>query len=103
MVRPRIRRPGAGFLCLRRLVAVLLVLGTASCAPAKREDLAKEVLTSDPEFYAVLEKHRELTSRIETYERELTLKRGNVERSIAQLRKDLPAAAASTRPKTAEL
>ena len=103
MKRPRIRRPGAGFLFFRRLAAILLVCSAVSCAPAKREDLAKEVLTTDPEFSAVLEKHRELISRIETYERELTLKRGNVERSIAQLRKDLAAAAASTRAKTAEI
>ena len=103
MVRPRIRRQGAGFLSWRRLAVVVLVLGTVSCAPAKRDDLAKEVLKADPEFSSVLEKHRELISSIETYERELALKRGNVERGIAQLRKDLAAAAASTNAKTAEV
>ena len=103
MARPRIRRSGAGFLCLQRLVMVLLAVGAASCAPAKREDLAKEVLAADPEFSAVLEKHRELSSRIETLKRELELKRTTIERSIAQLRKDLAAAAASSNAKTMEV
>jgi len=80
-----------------------LAVSAVSCAPAKREDLAKEVLKMDPEFSAVLEKHRELTSRIETYERELALKRSTIERSIAQLRRDLASAAATTNAKTAEV
>jgi hypothetical protein len=88
---------------MRRLIAILLVVGMASCAPANREDLVKEVLKADPEFSSVLEKQRELTSRIQTYERELALKRSTIERSIAQLRKDLATAAASTRAKTAEV
>ena len=88
---------------MRRLIVILLVLGTASCAPANREELTKEVLKMDPEFSSVLEKHRELTSRIETYERELALKRSTIEKGIAQLRKDLAAAAASTRVKTDEV
>ena len=100
---PRIQQLGAGLSLMRRLIVILLVLGTASCAPANREELTKEVLKMDPEFSAVLEKHRELTSRIETYERELALKRSTIEKSIAQLRKDLAAAAASTSAKTAEV
>lgn len=103
MKRPRIRRPGAGFLFLRRLAVVVLVFSTVSCAPAKREDLVKEVLKADPEFSSVLEKHRELNSRMETAKRELELKRTTIERSIAQLRKDLAAAATSTRAKTSEI
>ena len=88
---------------LQRLVIVLLAVGAASCAPAKRDDLVKEVLKTDPEFSTVLEKHRELNSRIETANRELELKRTTIERSISQLRKDLAAAAASARAKTAEI
>jgi len=88
---------------MRWLIAILLMLSAASCAPAKREDLVKEVLKVDPEFSAVLEKHRELSSRIETAKRELELKRSTIERSIAQLRKDLAAAATSARAKTSEI
>jgi hypothetical protein len=82
---------------------ILLAIGAASCAPAKRDDLVKEVLKADPEFSSVLEKHRELNSRMETAKRELELKRTTIERSIAQLRKDLAAAATSTRAKTSEI
>lgn len=103
MKRPRIRRLGAGSLSLWWLSAIALAMGFASCAPAKREELANEVLKMDPEFSSVLEKHRELTSRMETFERELALKRSTIERNIAQLRKELAAAAASTRLKTAEV
>ena len=103
MERPRIRRLGAGSFSLCRLAAIVLVLGFVGCAPAKREDLANEVLKTDPEFSSVLEKHRELTSRIETFDRELALKRSTIERSIAQSRKELAAAAANTRLKTAEV
>jgi uncharacterized protein YdcH (DUF465 family) len=88
---------------MRRLILLLAVLGAASCAPAKREDLVKEVLKVDPEFSTVLEKHRELSSRIETAKRELELKRSTIERNIAQLRKELAAAAASANTKTAEI
>lgn len=103
MERPRIRRLGSGSLSLWRPVMIVLVLGSAGCAPVKREDLAKEVLKADPEFSSVLEKHRELTSRMETFERELALKRSTIERNIAQLRKELSAAAASARLKTDEV
>ena len=103
MEQPRIRLVGAGSLFLQRLVMVLLAVGAASCAPAKRDDLVKEVLKADPEFSSVLEKHRELNSRIETANRELELKRTTIERNIAQLRKDLAAAAASARAKMAEI
>ena len=103
MERLRIRRLGAGSFFLWPSVAIVLVLGSVSCAPAKREDLANEVLKVDPEFSSVLEKRRELASRMETFDRELALKRSTIERSIAQSRKELAAAAANTRLKTAEV
>ena len=103
MERPRIQPLGAGSLFLQGLIAVLCAVSAASCAPAKREDLVKEVLKADPEFSTVLEKHRELSSRVETANRELELKRTTIEHNIAQLRKDLAAAAASARAKTAEI
>lgn len=84
---------------MHRTTAALLCLVLAGCAQSSREQLAKEVLKADPNFSAVLEKHRELANRLETYERELTLKRTTVERSIAQLRKDLADAAANVKVK----
>ena len=71
--------------------------------PANRERLAKEVLQSDPAFSEVLDRHREITNRIATYDREMALKRKTAEQAIAQMRKELAAAAASSRVKTAEL
>ena len=86
-----------------RAFAALLVTGLLSgCTRTNREDLVKEVAKADPEFGAVLDKHRELSNRIETYERELALKRTTVDRTITQLRRDLSAATDSVRNKTAE-
>ena len=84
-------------------VSLLLLTWLAGCAPpAKRETLVQEVLKADPDFGQVLDKHRELQNRIETYQRELALKRSTIERSIAQLRKDLTATVSNVMQKTAE-
>ena len=80
----------------------LLVLGGTGCSPVSREELAKQILKTDPEFTSVLDKHREVANRIETYERELALKRSTVERDIAQMRKNLVAATVNVRSKVAE-
>lgn len=77
--------------------------GVPGCAPASREQLVKETLKADPGFSSALEKHRELINRIETYERELALKRTTVEQTIAQLRKDLAASADLVRSRTLEV
>ena len=91
----------------RRLAArygALLLAGlwAAGCAPANRDELAKEVLKADPAFASVLDKHRELANHIDTYEQEFALKRKTVEEAIAQMRKDLAASAAAVRAKTLE-
>ena len=85
------------------ILLLWFVVTVAGCAPANRDELTKEVLKADSDFAAVLEKHQQLASRIETYQRELALKRSTVERNIAQLRKDLVAAVASVRAKTADV
>jgi hypothetical protein len=87
---------------LRRLVILCLCASVGGCAPTSREQLAQEVLKADPKFASVLDKHREVASRIGTYERELALKRSTVERSIEQLRKDLASASATVKAKIAE-
>lgn len=61
-----------------------------------------EVLGEDPEFAWVLERHRTIANRIETYERELALKRTTVEQNIAQLRKEFEAATEQVRKKIDE-
>lgn len=83
-------------------LVLLMAYGMAGCAPTNREQLVKEVLNEDPAFTSILKTHQELANQIETYQRELALKRSTVERTIAQLRKDLAAAAATVRNKTAE-
>jgi len=88
---------------MRYLSIVLLLLWGMSCAPANREELVNGVLKVDPEFSSVLDKYKELKSRIDTYERELALKRSTTERTIAQMRKDLVAAVTNVRAKTAEV
>ena len=86
-----------------KLLLACLLLWMAGCTqPANREALAKEAVKADPSFAAVLDKHRELTNRVDTYERELALKRSTVERTIAQMRKDLADAEASVRTKVVE-
>ena len=87
-----------------RALTLLLLLGSlAGCGPADRDALAKEVLQVDPGFQSVLERHRELVTRIQTLERELALKRTTIQQSIAKLRQELLAAAANVNSKTAEL
>ncbi len=87
----------ARFLC----IALWVLFGVAGCSPpANRAQLTKEVLAADPDFGAVLDKHRELMSRIETYRRELELKRTTIQREIDQRQKELASAAASVREKT---
>ncbi len=88
----------------RRLLLTALASGllVAGCAPVDRDELTKEVLATDSSFASVLEKHRELANRIETYERELALKRNTVEPTIKQMRQDLAASAEAVRAKSAE-
>lgn len=104
MLTPRTRAFGAGCSCLARLSVVLLcAAGPAGCGlPANREQLVKEVLKADPAFGEVMEKHRELSNRLETHQKELALKRSTVKQTIAKMRKDLAAAAASIRARSAE-
>jgi hypothetical protein len=89
-----------------RLLVLLLGISFAGlppgCSPANRDQLARDVLRADPSFVHVLQKHRELSSRIETYQRELALKRATIERTTAQLRKDLATATEAARRKAAE-
>ncbi len=86
------------------LAGALFLFWSGGCAPpTSRDDLVKQVLKADPEFGAVLEKHRELTNRIQTYERELALKRSTVDQQIKQLRTDLSSTAASVKQKSSEV
>ncbi len=99
---PAPRSLGAGFMVMRRLIGLCLAIGLTGCTSARREDLVKEVVSADPAFAEVLDKHRELSNRLQTYQRELALKRTTIEQHIAQLRRDLATAAANVRTKTAE-
>ena len=82
---------------------VLLAAGLlGACAPADRATLTREVVAKDPEFAAVLEKRKEQLSRIQTFERELALKRSETDKRITQLRTELAAARDTVRGKIAE-
>jgi hypothetical protein len=85
---------------------VALVIAGGCGPPAReaerRERLVGEVLGEDPEFAWVLERHRTIANRMETYERELALKRTTVEQGIAQLRKEFEAATEQVRKKIDE-
>ena len=84
-------------------MGLLWVAGCGGHPPANREQLATEVLNADPNFSWVLDKYRTIANRISTYERELALKRTTIEQSITKMRKDLMAATADVKSKTAEL
>ena len=85
------------------LIVGAVLIGAAGCAPpANREALTKEALKADPAFAQLLDKHREMVNRIDTYQRELALKRSTIERTIAQMRKDLADAEAGVRTKVDE-
>ena len=89
-----------------RLLLVLLSLTftgmPSGCSPANRDQIARDVLRADPSFVEVLQKHRELANRIETYKRELALKRAAIDRTMAQLRKDVATATEAARRKTVD-
>ena len=85
---------------MRRFAAAALLLAAAGftgCERADHDALAGEVLAADPEFSSVLDKHEEIINRIETYQRELELKRTTVDQTIAQMRQDLAASTESVR------
>ena len=88
--------------CRAAALTLLLAGLPAGCAPADRDQLAKEVLAADPSFAGVLEKHHELANRIDTYQRELALKRSTVDQTIKQMRQDLAASAEAVRSRSAE-
>ena len=83
-------------------IPLLIGCSVAGCAPVNREQLSKDVLKADPAFADVLSKHRDLTSRIATFESQLQLKRTTAQKHIAQLRDDLAKTASSLRAKVAE-
>ena len=84
-------------------LAAALLLAAGCAPPSNREQLTQEVLKADPAFAQVLDQHRELANRIQTFNQELALKRKTVDESIAQLRRDLISATATVRVKTDEL
>ena len=89
---------------MRRSVVLIVSLAAAlaGCERTDRDALVSEAVGADPSFETVLEKHRELTNRIETYGRELELKRTTVEQTIAQMRQDLATSAESVRSRIAD-
>ena len=72
-------------------IFLLGLSGISGCLPkpVSREQLSKEVLQQDPSFAPTIEKYRSLVSRIDTYERELAVKRSAVEQNIDRLRGEL--------------
>ena len=70
---------------------------------ANREQLAAETIKQDPEFRLVLDKHRALVNRIETYARELALKRSTIEQNITQMRKDLATSSSTVKSRIADV
>ena len=98
-MRTMMRRRGAGI----KIAAILSGAFLAGCGPpVNREQLIKQVLDADPGFSSVLARHRELARRIDTYQRELALKRNTVEQSIRQMRKELAEKAIAVKSKVDE-
>ncbi len=71
------------------IVAIAFALHGCDRRPMNTEAMRAQVLRADPEFATVLERRDELSSRIKVLENELALRRGQVERQIAQLRQGL--------------
>jgi hypothetical protein len=87
---------------LTALASLTLLFGLGGCAPVNREELAKEVLKADPDFRYVLDKQRQMSNRIQTYQQELALKRSTVDRTIKQLRRDLAESVTAANKKIAQ-
>ena len=71
------------------MVVVLASAGGCGWKPADRHTIRMEVLKADPTFSGALETHDNVANRIDVLERELALKRTQVERHVAQLRNEL--------------
>lgn len=84
------------------LLILAILVGIMGCGQANRQALEKKVLEADPSFRAVLDKHEELTNRLETHQRELALKRDSIQQTIKRLRRDLTIASKRVRQKKAE-
>src|SRR3989338_7985281 len=90
----------AGYCLMKHVIGLLLsCVVIAGCSPISREDMTKEALKADPDFSSVLEKHHSLLNRIQTYERELALKRTKIDRSIPELRRELTMAMSNAKTK----
>ncbi len=70
---------------------IVLVAGAGCGPPVNLEKLRDEVLKADPGFREALAKRDEQANRIALLQRELDLKRNQVERQIVQLRNELKA------------
>ncbi len=81
------------------ILSLVLLAGSGCGPPANPEKLREDVLKADPSFSEVLAKRDEQANRIALMERELDLKRNQVERQIAQLRNELKAAAVQVNEK----
>ena len=84
------------------LLILAILVGIMGCGQANRQALEKKVLEADPSFRAVLDKHEELTNRLETHQRELALKRDSIQQTIKRLRRDLTIASKRVREKKAQ-
>ncbi len=66
------------------------LLGLTSCGPPRNLDaIRSEVLKADPDFTSVMEKRDELANRITLTERNLALKKSQIEHQIAQLKQEI--------------
>ncbi len=84
-----------------RLIIWMVLLGLGGCGPADLSAIKEEVLKTDPKFQAVLDEHEGYASQIETAEKEFTLKRSTVDRTIQRLRQDLAESRKAVRKKKA--
>ena len=87
----------------RRLwtTVTILCFCTSGCGPPpNQEQLRSEVLKADPGFADVLKKRDELAGRIGLLERELALKKNQMDRQIEQLHKEFATARQQVAQKT---
>ena len=73
---------------MQLLIACLILGVLPGCGQQVSEALRQEVVKADPQFAKVLERRDELAGRLALLERELALKKTQIDQQVAKLRKE---------------
>jgi len=88
---------------ITRVLSATLILGLLPGCGKSSEAMRQDVLKADPAFATVLQEHDALAQRMTLLERELALKKTQVDQRIAKLRRDVAEARQRVRQKVQQM